>query len=273
MFLYEAPDELTESDGARPLASQTYYARLCQRFIGAMSAPTGEGRLYEVDMRLRPAGASGPIATSLEGFTRYQNSDAWTWEHLALTRARVVLAPDALARQIDDTIKSVLTRERDPAALVRDVADMRERMDREHATDDWLNIKYFRGGMIDIEFIAQYLQLAHAHHHANVLSPNTADALKRLAAAGCLAGELADDLVDALTLWRRLQGIVRLAFGSGASRPEQSADQRDFIAHAAGAEDFASLEADVLSKARRAHEHFETLIGEPGRAAAAEQED
>ena len=234
LFLYETRDEHAESDGSRPLPCQTYYARLCQRFIAAMSAPTNEGKLYEVDMRLRPAGASGPIATSLAAFTRYQNEDAWTWEHLALTRARVIAAPEAFAARIENTIASALTRERDPDRLVCAVADMRERMERELAVDDFWSIKRFRGGMIDIEFIAQYLQLRHANRHPEVLSTDTTDALERLAAAGCLEPSVADDLVEAMTLWRRLQGIVRLAFGAGVAGRHETPALQEFVARALG---------------------------------------
>ena len=266
LFLYETQDEHAESDGRRPLPCQTYYARLCQRFIAAMSAPTNEGKLYEVDMRLRPAGASGPIATSLAAFTRYQNDDAWTWEHLALTRARVIAAPEAFAARIEETIASVLTRERDPDRLVRAVADMRERMERELAVDDFWSIKRFRGGMIDIEFIAQYLQLRHANSHPEVLSTDTTDALERLAAAGCLERPVADELIEAMILWRRLQGIVRLAFGAGVAGRHESPALQEFVARAAGAADYAALEQASLALAARSHGHFEDLVARPAAA-------
>ena len=266
LFLYETGDEHAESDGSRPLPCQTYYARLCQRFIGAMSAPTNEGKLYEVDMQLRPAGASGPIATSLAAFTRYQNEDAWTWEHLALTRARVIAAPAAFAARIERTIASVLTGERDPDRLVCAVADMRERMERELAVDDFWSIKRFRGGMIDIEFIAQYLQLRHAGRHPDVLSNNTTDALGRLAGAGCLEPSVAEELIEAMTLWRRLQGIVRLAFGAGVAGRRESPALQEFVARALGAADYAALEKTSLAFAARSRRHFEDIVARPAAA-------
>ena len=107
IFIYDAPAELEgqgwdnlQSDGRKPLAPIHYYARLAQRLIAAITAPTGEGKLYDVDMRLRPSGNSGPIASSLEGFRRYQESDAWTWEHMALTRARVIAGDARLRRRL-----------------------------------------------------------------------------------------------------------------------------------------------------------------------------
>ncbi|MDE0058585.1 MAG: bifunctional [glutamine synthetase] adenylyltransferase/[glutamine synthetase]-adenylyl-L-tyrosine phosphorylase, partial [Defluviicoccus sp.] len=269
LFLYETGDEHAESDGSRPLPCQTYYARLCQRFIGAMSAPTNEGSLYEVDMRLRPAGASGPIATSLAAFTRYQNEDAWTWEHLALTRARVIAAPEAFAARIEQTIASALTRKRDPDRLVSAVADMRERMERELAVDDFWSIKRFRGGMIDIEFIAQYLQLRHAHLHPEVLSTDTTEALERLAEAGCLDPSVAGELIEAMTLWRRLQGIVRLAFGAGVAGRHESPALQAFVARATGAADYAALEERSLALAARSYRHFEEIVARPAAEAEA----
>ena len=269
LFLYETQDEHAESDGSRPLACQTYHARLCQRFIGGMSAPTNEGKLYEVDMRLRPAGASGPIATSLAAFTRYQNEDAWTWEHLALTRARVISAPEAFAARIEKTIASVLTRERDPARLVCAVADMRERMERELAVDDFWSIKRFRGGMIDIEFIAQYLQLRHANRHPEVLSTDTTGALERLAAAGCLELSVADELIEAMTLWRRLQGIVRLAFGAGVTSRHESPALQEFVARALGEADYAALKERSLALAARSRAYFDEIIARPAAELAA----
>ena len=267
MFVYDAPGELVQSDGARPLAGAAYFARLCQRLIGAMTAPTAEGRLYEIDMRLRPAGASGPIATSLEAFTRYQNNDAWTWEHMALTRARVIAAPTGLAARIEARIEEVLTAERDAAALARAVANMRARMAREHGARDWWAIKHYRGGLIDVEFIAQYLQLRHAAAHPGVLAPNTADALARLAASGVLDGGVATELVEAARLWRRLQGVLRLAFGGASGGGGASAGRRDFMAHLAGARNFTDLERRCIDVAARVRAHFTAIIEEPARRA------
>jgi len=138
-FVYDAPDGA--SDGRKPLTQGLFYTRLSQRLIGAITAPTAEGKLFEVDMRLRPSGNAGPIATSLEGFLKYQRENAWTWEHMALTRARVIAAEDGLARRIETAIRDVLTRERDAAKLVADVADMRGRIAREHRSDDQWAIK------------------------------------------------------------------------------------------------------------------------------------
>ena len=170
LFVYDVPAGVDQSDGPKPLTPGQYYARLCQRFIGAVTAPTGEGKLYEIDMRLRPAGSAGPIATSLEAFTKYQQTDAWTWEHQALTRARVVCAEGNLDERVERVIRQVLTRRRDPERLAREIVDMRERMRREHGTADIWSVKHLRGGLVDVEFIAQFIQLRDGADDPDVLA-------------------------------------------------------------------------------------------------------
>jgi glutamate-ammonia-ligase adenylyltransferase len=126
IMVHEAQAE--GSDGPRPLSVTAYYARLAQRLIGAITAPTAQGRLYEVDMRLRPSGESGPIACSLEAFALYQRESAWTWERMALTRARPVAGEPALCRRIETAVTDALTAPRDPQRLLADIADMRLRI-------------------------------------------------------------------------------------------------------------------------------------------------
>ncbi len=165
-------------------------------------------------MRLRPSGKAGPIAVSVTTFARYQREEAWVWEQMALTRARVIAGPADLAAEIEAAIRSVLTRPRDPVALVVEVAAMRARMAEEQRTQSIWDAKHVRGGLVDIEFIAQYLQLRHAHAVPEVLSPNTREALSRLRAAGVLAADAADDLINALDLWQTVQHRVRLNIGA-----------------------------------------------------------
>ena len=128
IFVYDIPPELEASDGAQPLAPIQYYTRLSGKIVTALTALTNEGALYEVDMRLRPSGRAGPLANSLEGFETYHAQSAWTWEHMALTRARVIHGPAELVERLQRTILATLRRPRDPDALLRDVADMRDRI-------------------------------------------------------------------------------------------------------------------------------------------------
>ncbi|CAN0187297.1 unnamed protein product [Discosporangium mesarthrocarpum] len=256
MFVYDCPPDVSESDGRKPLTPGQYYARLCQRFIGAITAPTGEGKLYEVDMRLRPAGDAGPIASSLEAFTKYQESEAWTWEHQALTRARVVCAEGDLGGRFERIMQSILTSPRDDAKLLTDVAEMRLRLHKEHGTEDiWLP-KHFPGGLVDIEFIAQYLQLRHAAEHSDILAGDTVSVLGRARDMELVDQPCADDLIAAAILWRNLQGILRLTVDGHFDADTAAPALKTVIARACGAVDFDALVQTMKISAERTNTHF-----------------
>lgn len=273
VFLYDTGEDdstvaTAQSDGPKPLSPIQYYARLSQRAINAITAQTGEGRLYEVDMRLRPSGNSGPIATSLNAFRRYQQTEAWTWEHLALTRARVIAAAPRLAERIDAVLRDILTRPRDSELLAAEVADMRARIAETHREDRPWDIKHRRGGLIDVEFIAQFLQLRHGSTHPEALHPNTAEALRRMASAGVLDTRTAEELESALVLWHRIQAMQRLVvehFFAEESLPE---GLRATIARGAGEPSFDALKSRMAEVAETVRRHFERLIGRPQRSSA-----
>ncbi|MEL6750641.1 MAG: bifunctional [glutamine synthetase] adenylyltransferase/[glutamine synthetase]-adenylyl-L-tyrosine phosphorylase [Pseudomonadota bacterium] len=172
VLLYEAPDGDPESDGDRPLPASQYFARLTQRFIAAMSAPTAEGVLYELDFRLRPSGKSGPIATSLASFLRYQREEAWTWEHMALTRARPVAGDPEFGAKVRNGIAEVLALPRDMTKIAADMKEMRETMDAARPAESVWDVKLARGGLIDLEFLTQFEALARGERFAR-----TADGL------------------------------------------------------------------------------------------------
>jgi glutamate-ammonia-ligase adenylyltransferase len=270
IIVYETPEGVSQSDGAKPLSPGEYYIKLTQRLISAITAPTGEGRLYEVDMRLRPSGNAGPVAVSLKAFADYQHRDAWTWEHMALTRARVLCGAGGLRERLEAVIRAELTRPRDPIKLLVDVADMRRRVEREFATKNPWEVKYARGGFIDITFIAQYLMLRHAPEHPEVLSTNTADALARLAEVGVLEAGAAAELIAAHRLWRRIQGLLRLTTGGGFEPNDappglRAAVTRCVLPGHEGCEpaDFTEVDARVRDAAAAAYQHFQALIEEP----------
>lgn len=152
-------DFAAESDGAKPLGAVHYYNRLAQRVTGALSVPTAAGPLYEIDTRLRPLGAQGPLVVSLDGFARYQREDAWTWEHMALTRARPVYgSPDARAA-VGAVIREVLTRPRDRTRTIADAAAMRDEMAAHKPPAGPLDVKLLPGGLVDLEFAVHVMQL------------------------------------------------------------------------------------------------------------------
>ncbi len=166
ILIYDFDDKHPESDGKRSLYGAQYFARLTQRLINALTAQTNYGALYQVDMRLRPSGRAGPLATQIGGFTSYQETEAWTWEHMALTRARVVSASPAFGARVEKVIRDILQRPRDAALIAGDVVEMRGAIAKEKGDGERWDLKYAAGGLVDIEFIAQYLQLVHAHRAA-----------------------------------------------------------------------------------------------------------
>jgi glutamate-ammonia-ligase adenylyltransferase len=263
IFVYHAPQGDVMSDGPKPLPPSHYYTRLSQRLLNALTAPTGEGRLYEVDMRLRPSGNAGPIASSLESFITYHEEQSWTWEHMALTRARVISGPAALRERVEAVIRDTLVRRRDPDRLVCDVADMRARIEREHGTDDLWQTKHVRGGLIDIEFIAQYLQLRHAADRPDILATSTTEALSNLRLAGFLEARHAEILLGAHALWSTVQGLLRLTV-EGKFVPDRTGDGfKALLVRATGSADFDELQARLAETARNVHAVFRTLIEEP----------
>jgi len=272
ILIYDAPPDTESSDGAQPLSVSSYYARLSQRLIGAITAPTAEGPLYPVDMRLRPSGAAGPIASSLDSFARYQRESAWTWEHMALTRARPIAGERGFRRRITETIAAVLQTPRDPRRLVVDVAGMRRRIAGENPRPSPWDLKNRRGGLIDLEFIAQYLMLREAAASPQILYRATAEALRALGAAGVLAPQAEQELRGALVLLRHVQALLTLIGDPGSGQGAFPEPDAATLARCAGAVDFARLDADITAAAGRVRKWYQRLIDEPaqriGRKAA-----
>jgi glutamate-ammonia-ligase adenylyltransferase len=268
ILIYDVPSAGGHSDGPQPLAVPAYYARLSQRLIGAITAATAEGSLYPVDMRLRPSGAAGPIASNLASFGHYQRYSAWTWEHMALTRARPIAGDPALCRRIAEIVDAVLRLPRDPRRLVADIADMRRRIAAEHPRTSPWDLKNRRGGLIDLEFIAQYLMLREATASPQILCRATAEALRAAGKVGALEPQAEHELGEALSLLRQVQAVLTL-IGEGAAPgggfPEPDAAT---LARCAGAIDFARLDADITAAAARVRSWYERLIEEPARRAA-----
>lgn len=268
IIVYEAPGDAAASDGPKELSRGEYFSRLAQRFVNAITVLTAEGRLYEVDLRLRPSGNKGPLATSLESFVKYNRDDAWTWEHLALARARVSCGDPRVMQAVRDAIQEVLCRPRDGDRLLVDVADMRARMAKEHTKpgDVW-NVKHMRGGMVDVEFLAQYLQLRHAAEHPEILHSNTSVALANLADAGLLAREDAETLDRAHFLWLTVQGLLRHSI-SGAFDPEKaSTGLKEKLAAACGCPAFDDLVPALRARADAAYDVFRRVVEEPAEEA------
>ncbi|MEO5364918.1 MAG: bifunctional [glutamate--ammonia ligase]-adenylyl-L-tyrosine phosphorylase/[glutamate--ammonia-ligase] adenylyltransferase [Magnetococcus sp. WYHC-3] len=219
LFVHGSAGDDQVTDGAHPLPNAQFFGRLGQRIVSRLSTFTKAGRLYELDMRLRPSGNSGPLVTSFEAFCHYQRHEAWTWEHQALTRARVVVGDADLSRRIREEIHAVLTRPRDRVALQNEVRDMRLRMFREkQPAPGTLDIKQGRGGIVDVEFLSQYLILAHAGDHPRLLQRHTGVALLTAADLGLLPRDEAEDLEEAYGFYRLVENRLRLIHGSPVNR-------------------------------------------------------
>jgi glutamate-ammonia-ligase adenylyltransferase len=260
ILIYDHPDDEAPSDGERPLHPAQYYARLTQRLVAALSAPTGEGTLYEVDLRLRPSGRSGPLATRLKAFQSYQSTDAWTWEHMALTRGRAVGGEAEFRQDVEDAIVGILTRERDAKKITDDVIAMRSRLAAEKGEGNPWDIKFARGGLVDIEFIAQYLQLVHAHAHPGILDTSTATVLETSYAAGLIPSDAWDVLSRAVQLEHGLTQVLRLCL-SGPFEPEKAGEGvKALLARAGAAPDFPTLDAELRDVQQDVRQVFERLL-------------
>jgi glutamate-ammonia-ligase adenylyltransferase len=262
ILLYDFPEDVVQSDGKRPLAPSQYYSRLTQRLVSALTAPTAEGVLYEVDFRLRPSGNSGPLATRFASFKDYQSNDAWTWEHMALTRARVITSSSPeFAQQIDCAVSQLLQDKRDIAKLAHDVSDMRARIQKEKPAKSPWQIKGIPGGLIDIEFIAQFLQLAHGVEHPEVLQARTEDALLKARDFGVLSEEDADTLIPALRNYEDLTQILKLAQTGHFDPKTAPGGLLDLLVNAGGEPDFERLTIYMQEQQIMVRRTFEHLIG------------
>ncbi len=213
MLIYDHAADAGDSRGGRPLSPGQYYARAAQGFVAALTMATRHGPLYAVDMRLRPSGRAGPVAVSLSGFARYHAENAWTWERLALTRARVISAPPRLRRAVRDAIGAAL-RAGPAGSVLADTAAMRARLQRDQAPRNAWDVKRRPGGLIEVEFIAQALQLLHAGAGGISARPvGIAARFALLARLGALPREDAAMLAQADRVWRSVQSLLRIAQG------------------------------------------------------------
>jgi glutamate-ammonia-ligase adenylyltransferase len=222
-------------------SADVFFGRFTQRLIAALSTPTGEGELYEVDMQLRPSGTKGPVAVSQAAFEDYYAQEAETWELMALTRARVVWATSpGFAADAQAAIEAALRRPRDLAATAKDVREMRELMERERPPKgDW-DLKLSPGGLVDIEFAAQFLQLAYAAA-GGPLRANTAEALDAAEAAGLVEAGPLEALKTAWRLQQDLTQLLKLALTDADDPGEQPKGFRSMLARAGGARDMRGL--------------------------------
>jgi glutamate-ammonia-ligase adenylyltransferase len=223
-------DFLAESDGKRPLGATTYFQRLAQRVSAAMSVPTAAGPLYEVDTRLRPSGNQGLLAASVDSFARYEAESAWTWEHMALTRARPVFGSPQARAAVQAIIDETLRRPRDIAGLTADAAKMRDDIATHKKPAGPLDVKLIDGGLVDAEFTVHLLQLGRKVG----LDPDLSVAIGDLQAEGLLG----NGYLDAFELLARMLITLRLVAPDSTEPPEAS---RMLVAERCGHGDWKRL--------------------------------
>ena len=221
------------SDGAKPLGPNDYFNRLASRVTAALSVPTAAGPLYDVDMRLRPEGSKGMLVVSLDAFERYQREQAWTWEHMALCRARPLFGSPQVKARAAEAIQGVLRMPRDYAKVASEAAKMRDEIARHKPPHGPLDVKLGRGGLVDLEFAVQVLQLT---THVG-LSTRLEDALEALAAESLVEA----NIVDALNLLSRMLVMMRLV-APGDIKPTR--DTWQLVAEACGAANWDELLAE-----------------------------
>jgi glutamate-ammonia-ligase adenylyltransferase len=269
IFVYDIPPDIDASDGPQPLMPTVYYTRLSAKIVTALTALTNEGALYEVDMRLRPSGRAGPLANSLDGFETYHAQSAWTWEHMALTRARVIHGPAALVDRLGSIIRDTLCRPRDAEGLVRDVADMRDRIAQHAPPKSPWDFKHLPGGLFDIDFIAQYLALRHAAARPDILDPHPGEVLRRAAALGLLDQAGADCLVATRLLMSDAQSLLRLTLNGDESVFDETRapdGQQRLLAQTLDMPDLAALRARIETEAAAARAIYARIVEAPARA-------
>ncbi|HKU65072.1 MAG TPA: bifunctional [glutamine synthetase] adenylyltransferase/[glutamine synthetase]-adenylyl-L-tyrosine phosphorylase [Rhizomicrobium sp.] len=268
IFVYDAPTGAEDSDGPRPLSPSLYFARLAQRLIAALTAATAAGTLYEVDMRLRPTGNKGPVAVSLKSFAEYHASESWTWEHMALTRGRLVAGTPQLQDRVAAEIRRRLTQTRSAAAIIADAAAMRARMAESFPGRNAWDLKYTPGGLVDIEFIAQALQLVHAPARPDILDTNTLAALEKLRSAGFLAAADAEVLIASARLQHALTQVLRIALDETPTIEDASPGLKALLSRAAETGSFAQTQtrlAELQSQTRRIFERLMAIDLKAGR--------
>jgi glutamate-ammonia-ligase adenylyltransferase len=259
MTLYRAGD-LAAGSEIKGWDASTFYGRFTQRLIAALSSPTAEGQLYEVDMQLRPSGTKGPVAVSSTAFDHYYQGEAETWELLALTRARVVWATsDAFGAGAQAAVETALRRRRERKATARHVREMRELMERERPPKGAWDLKLSPGGLVDIEFAAQFLQIVHAAE-GGPLRPNTAEALAALDAAKLAPVAPMAALADAWRLQQDLTQLLKVALDDEHDPAQEPKAFQALLARAGGVRNFKSLQARLTAAQAAARAAYDALV-------------
>ncbi len=266
IFIYDASDMMASSDGKRPLHVAEYYAKLCKRILSTISAYTSFGALYEVDMRLRPSGNKGPIAINLERFSEYQRNSAWTWEHMALTKARVIAGSPQFRSILASEIQQILMMPRGKKVLRQDIKEMRQKIHQEKPSNRHFDLKYQPAGLVDMEFMIEYLLLYHASQHASILQQNNLRCLIALKQQKLITNQDFDILYRHYQLIQILQFYQRYI---DKNQPfeilftdESYQDIRQAILSQSGHASFSGLQDAIATQTQEVQKLYQNWINE-----------
>ncbi|MCO6186667.1 bifunctional [glutamine synthetase] adenylyltransferase/[glutamine synthetase]-adenylyl-L-tyrosine phosphorylase [Rhizobium sp. L1K21] len=260
ILLYDHDSGALESDGEKPLDATRYFTRITQRLIAALSAPTAEGVLYEVDMRLRPSGNQGPVATRINAFEKYQKEEAWTWEHMALTRARIICGDAGLGERAETVIGQVLSSERDKGKIAADVFEMRTLIDKEKPAGSIWDLKLIAGGLIDIEFVAQFLRLTATADDSEVEGlTGTFEVLGNY--SNTLDANDLEPLRESFSLYSRLSQVTRLCTEEQFDPQTAPAGLVEMLCRAGECPDIKTLESEIKRRSKSVRAVFRKLVG------------
>ena len=260
VIVYDCPPDAM-SDGAKPLFASEWYTRLTQRLISALSAQLRNGALYEIDLRLRPSGRKGPVAVSLGSFRSYQATEAETWEHMALSRARPVAGDAVLADKLMAAIAEVIATPRDSGKTAKEIASMRKLMDAEREAEGRFDLKLMPGGLVDIEFIAQYLLLTRAAENRSIAGATVRSVISAAGEGGLLSSGDADTLVEALDLYTKLTQMLRIMLFDDRAVDDQSPAFKLKLAQAAGLPAYKMLVGELARLSKEVRRIFIRILG------------
>jgi len=261
IFLYEHAGDGIYSDGKKPLFSNVYYTRLAQHIVTAITALTPEGRLFDVDTRLRPSGSQGPLAVTVSTFNDYYCSNAWTWEFLALTRARIIQSPANLKPKIQLALTNAIIIGRSDIDLAAETISMREKLHNQFGTSNVWEVKHNRGGLVDIEFICQFLTLKHARENSNIIRQNTPESLCVLHENGYLSLKDYGILLASYELQRTVQSQLRLCLDDLPKRDQDiPLGLQQILVESTPGKSFAKLKKQILRTQKNCYELFVQLI-------------
>lgn len=260
IFVYDAKNADVISNGVKPLNVSVYYNRLSQRLVNTLAAMDKEGRLYDVDTRLRPSGGQGSLAVSYSGLEQYFNESAWTFEHMALTKARLVAGSEALNKKLTQFIASQLTKPCDKEKLLADALEMRERIEKNHGTKDIWNIKYIRGGIIDLDFIAQYLLLLHAHETPKATPGSAVEIYQWLKEQRLIDKAVADELIDADGFLNQIFNMLRLSCDNDFNEATALPGLKKILCESVQISDFETLKEKLITVEERVSRQYNALL-------------